>query len=116
MEAIMDTKLIAKVKQAVAIARQESSGRVRYSEFIRDSVVKLVDSGVKKSELSGLIDVGVPTILKWAKKESPNYRKISVTSDSMLARGSEFIIILPSGVRIECPSVVLLKDILGVLK
>ena len=111
----MDTKLIAKVKQAVVVARQEG-GRVRYSEFIRSSVRDLVNSGVKMSELSGLVDIGVPTILKWSKKESANYRRISVTSGSMAGRASDFTIILPSGVRIECPSVVLLKDILEVLK
>ena len=71
MEALMDKKLIAKVKQAVLVAREQSTGRIRYSEFIKSSVRELVGTGLKKSELSSLIDVGVPTLLKWSKKEFP---------------------------------------------
>lgn len=112
----MDTKLITKVKQAVLLARQETTGRVRYSQFIRESVRDLVSAGMKKSELSGLIDIGVPTILKWSKEDSQNYRRIAVRSEPSQNRAHEFAIILPSGIRIECPSVLLLNEILGTLK
>lgn len=112
----MDKRLIAKVKQAVKVAREQSTGRIRYSEFIKSSVRELVSAGVRKSELSGLIDVGVPTLSMWTKSEISNYRRVKVIAETKASAPEKFRIILLSGVLIECGSVTSLKSLLEVLK
>jgi hypothetical protein len=115
MEGIMDTKLISKIRAEVEASRLAKGNRVHHSEFIKKSVCELLASGVNCTELSNHIGIQCSTLYKWSQIKKPVFRKLKVSATKVV-ESLVVKIILPSGTRIECPAVSLVKECLEFLK
>lgn len=112
----MSPKKIEKIKEAVLRTQEAGGERPRYSDEVKKAVVEILSSGVGLTEASRLTGVRAPTILKWSRRVGGGFREVAISPEAD-ARGETVIsIILPGGLRIECPSMAQLKDILGYLK
>ena len=87
----------------------------RYPESLRSAILELLRSGVGRVALSRAIGVPVPTLFKWTMVAEDDFRKVAVAEKSEMGSGGLTVVLL-NGVRIECPSVGVLSQVLEYFK
>jgi hypothetical protein len=108
----MDTKLISKLQKSVQQAKASGGRRVRYPESVKESVRKLVGLGASRGQVANLIGVGEPTVFKWCRSDGESFRSVKVRSSESQSTANLIVVILPSGIRIECANSTLLREVL----
>ncbi len=111
----MDTKEILSLRQAISQSKESSKGRIRYSAGVKSSVMNLLKSGIKASELCRATGLHPATIANW-KKGKGAFRKVRVQKDKSRepeTQESTLKVILPNGVQIEGASLSVLRKLFG---
>lgn len=107
----MKIKQIAKIRET-AEAERALGGRVRYSDEIKKSAVKLLSAGdISSADLAKATGIGEGTLISWA--EGNSFKKLKLLSTGAVNSNSGLSVILPNGVRIEGFS---LSEVRGLLE
>jgi hypothetical protein len=113
----MDTKEILSIRQAVAQLKEGSEGRVRYPESIKSSVLSLLRSGMKLSEICKATDLLPASVANWKKEQEEKFRQVRVTktpaNKSSPTSNPTLRVTLPNGISIEGAPMATLKEIFG---
>jgi hypothetical protein len=107
---------IAKIREAVLSAKSSDGKPVRYSEKIKKSVLEMLRSGLRPGVVAKLTGLNTPVIFKWAHRYGDEFRAVKVSSKLPRAEVSTIHVVMPQGIRIECSSVLCLREILEIFK
>ena len=119
----MSPKKIKNIKDEVLRLQQAGGKRVRYPEQIKQSVLKILNSGMGLSEVSRATGLNAPAILKWSQKLGDEFRTVKISEKistnempGRFHRTEPICIVTSGGIRIECSSTTQLKEVLELLK
>ncbi len=112
----MSPRKISKIREEVLSAKSSNGKPVRYSEKIKKSVLEMLSSGLRPGAVAKLTGLNPPVIFKWSRRYGNEFRTVKVSSKIPRAEVSTIHIVTPHGVRIECSSVMWLKEILEIFK
>lgn len=107
----MKIKQIAKIRET-AEAERAIGGRVRYSDEVKKSAIKLLSAGdISSADLAKATGIGEATLIGWA--EGNSFKKLKLSSQVVTNSSGGLCVVLPNGVRIEGFS---LSDVRGLLE
>ena len=109
----MNSNKLEKLRAAVLRARRNADGvRVRYPREVRDLVLEALRDGKRPAEIAKVTGISPSTLFMWAQGADKSFRGVEV-DDGDASDVGKVSIILPNGIRVECASLSILKQIMG---